>query len=359
MVDCISLLLTLNLKVDTFVGLNVVVIGDGNSAIDSARTVNRKNEGTVKVLSWTIPEEITAVEEEVEEALQERVTIEYNTVPVEILGDAGKVTGIRCQRTRLTDEIMPNGRHRPESIPGTDFVIDADHVVVAIGQSPNASQLDMEGLAIDSNTGVIQVNPLTLETSIPTIFAGGDCVTGPNNVVDAMSAGLRAAESIDRYMQGRDLKEERSLEPPETAKVDVETIEVSPYERARMPVIHPRRRMHTFEETTTGLSAEAVRRESQRCLNCALCSQCMECTRVCELCAVFHDEVTKHFEVGAQVILKFPSSIVEEDTVTDQASQEAMMEGVHMVDTGSNCELIDQVMNAMALAKRNSKLRAT
>ena len=349
-VDCMSLLLTLNLKVDTFVGLNVVVIGDGNTAIDSARAANRKNEGTVKILSWTIPEEITAVKEQVEEALQERVLIEYRTLPVEILGDRGRVVGIRCQRTKLTEEIMANGRHRPEPIPDTDFVIDADHIVVAVGQSPNASQLNMESLVIDSNTGVIQVDPLTIETSIPGVFAGGDCVTGPNNVVEAMAAGLRAAESIDRYMQGQALKVGRSLEPPETAKVDIEIIEVSPYERARMPVIHPRKRMNSFEETTTGLSAEAARRESQRCLNCALCSQCMECTRVCELGAVSHNESIKHFEVGARVALRFPSSDLEENTLAGKADQEATMDGVHTIAPSSNGELIDQVMKAMAVA---------
>jgi len=353
-VDCMSLLLTLNLKVDTFLGLNVVVIGDGNSAIDSARAANRKNEGSVKVLSWTIPEEITAAEEEVEEALQERVSIEYCAVPVEILGSGGKVTGIRCQRTRLTDEIMANGRHRPEPIPGTDFVIDADHVVVAAGQSPNASQLDIEGLTTDSNTGVIQVNPLTLETSIPAVFAGGDCITGPNNVVEAMAAGLRAAESIDRYLQGRDLETGRTLEPPETAEIDVETTEVFPYKRAPMPVIHLRRRMNSFEETTVGLSAEAAQRESQRCLNCALCSQCMECNRVCELGAVFHDDDIRHFEVGAQIMLKCPSTGFETQAPADSGSQETTTDGVYLVPPSNNGDLSDQIIKAMALAMKTT-----
>jgi len=349
-VDCMSLLLTLNLKVDTFVGSNVVIIGDGNSAIDSARAANRKSKGTVKILSWTIPEEITAVKEEVEEALQERVSIEYRTVPVEILGDEGRVVGIRCQQTKLTEEIIANGRHKPEPIPGTDFVIAADQVVVAIGQSPNSSQLNMEGLAIASNTGVIQVNPLTLETSIPGVFAGGDCVTGPNNVVEAMAAGLRAAESIDRYIQRRDLDTGRSLEPPQTAEIDIETIEVSPYERATMPVIHLRKRINTFEETTTGLSTEAAQREAQRCLNCASCSQCMECTRVCELGAVFHDDSIRHFEVGAQTILKFPSSDLDGNAPTGKAGQEATAEGIHIVSLDSNSQLTNQVMKAMAVA---------
>lgn len=349
-VDCMSLLLTLNLMVDTFVGSNIVVIGDGKSAIDSARAAIRRNKGNVKVLIWTVPEEVTAGEEELGEALQEGVVIEYCTAPVEILGEGGKVTGIRCQRTRLTDKIMANGLHLPEPIPGTDFVIDADHVVIAIGQSPNAPQLNMGGLAIDNNTGVIRVNPLTLETSIKGVFAGGDCITGPNNVVEAMAAGLRAAESIDRYIQGRDLEAERSLEPPQTAEIDLETVEISPYERAKMPVIHPRKRINSFEETTTGLSAEAAQRETLRCLNCALCSQCMECTRVCELDAVFHDDGIRHFEVGAQVILRFPSGALESNVPADNAGQDATIDGIHTVSTEGNGELANQIARAMAVA---------
>jgi NADPH-dependent glutamate synthase beta subunit-like oxidoreductase/NAD-dependent dihydropyrimidine dehydrogenase PreA subunit len=352
-VDCMSLLLTLNLKVgnklDTFVGSDVVVIGGGNAAIDAARTVLRSGAVEVTIFYRRTRAEMPANPEEVEEAIKEGVKIECCTMPVEILRDGYRVTGIRCQRTKLSDEIMINGQHRPEPIPGTDFVVDANYVVVAIGQSPNVPQLDIEGLAIDSNTGVIQVNPLTLETSIPGVFAGGDCISGPNNVVEAMAAGLRAAESIDRYMQGRDLKVERILEPPEIAKVDIETMEVSPYKRATMPVIRLRKRINSFEETTTGLSAEAARREAQRCLNCALCSQCMECTRVCELGAVFHDDAIRHFELGAQVVLRFLSSDSEKNIPTGKADQEAITEGVYMVSPGDG-GLAKQLIRAMAVA---------
>jgi len=349
-VDSVSLLLTLNLKVDIFVGSNVVVIGGGNAAVDAARSAFRSGAGEVTIFYRRTKAEMPANLEEVEEAIQEGVNIEYCTVPVEILGDGGRVTGIHCQRTSLGKEIMPNGQLRPEPVPDTDFVTDVDHVVVAIGQSPNTSQLNMEGLAIDSDTGDIQVNPVTLGTSIPGIFAGGDCVTGPNNVVEAMAAGLRAAESIDRYIQGRDLEAGRSLEPPPIAEVDIETVEVSPYKRATMPVIRSKKRMNSFEETTTGLLAEAAHRETQRCLNCALCSQCMECTRVCELDAISHDDAIRHFEVGAQVILRFPSSDLEGDTMAGNAVREANMEGIHIVSLGNNSGLTSQVTEAMAVA---------
>jgi len=341
-VDCMSLLLTLNLRVDTFVGSNIVIIGDGNSAVDSARAAIRRSEGSVKVLSWTVPDEITAVEDEVKEALQEGVSIEFGVMPVEVLGEDGKVAGVRCQRTRLTEELLPNGRHRPEPIPGTDFVIEADHVVVAIGQSPDTSQLRLEGLDIDSTSGAVQVNPLTLEASIRGVFAGGDCITGPNNVVAAMAAGLRAAESIDRYFQGHDLEVGRSLELPEIAEIDVETVEAAPYQRASMPAIRSRKRKSSFEETTTGLPAEVAQMEAQRCLNCAMCSQCLECTRVCELNAVFHDDCVRHFEVGVQFILRFPSDGME--------GQEASISGIRTISAGRNSEPGDQLIQAIAAA---------
>ncbi len=344
--DCMPLLLTLNLKVDTrvdtFVGLNVAVIGGGNVAIDAARTVLRSGAKKVTIFYRRTRAEMPANPEEVEEAIKEGVEIEYRTLPVEILGDGGKVTGIYCQRTKLSDEIIANGRHKPEPIPGTNFVTHVDYVIVAIGQSPNASQLDMESLAIDSNTGVIKVNPLTLETSVPGIFAGGDCISGPNNVVEAMAAGLRAAESINRYMQGQDLEVGRTLEPPQMAEIDIKAMEVSPYKRAPMPAIRLRKRLNSFEETTTGLSTETAQREAQRCLNCALCSGCMECVRVCKLDAVFHNDSIRHFEVGAQAILRFPSN--------GKAGQEATMEGIHIISPGSSGELSNQVMKAMAVA---------
>lgn len=307
-VDCMSLLLTLNLMVDSFVGQHIVIIGDGNTAIDSARTAIRRNHGQVTILSWTVPDEITAANEEVEEALQEGVTVEHCVIPVEILGEGGKVTGLRCLRTQLTDDIMPNGRHRPEPVPGSDFIIDADHVVMAIGQSANADELGIEGLDIDPDSGVIRVNPLTLQTSIPGVFAGGDCVTGPNNVVEAMAHGLRASESIDRHLQGTDLEEGRSLEPQKAAEIDINTIEATPYKRAVMPAISPQKRMNSFEETTKGLSEKLAQREAQRCLNCAVCSQCMECTRICELNAVKHDDCVRHLDLAVNSVLRFPSA---------------------------------------------------
>ncbi len=339
-VDCISLLLTLNLKVDTFVGSNIVIIGGGNAAIDSARVALRSGAEKVTIAYRRTRDEMPADPDEVTEALQEGVNIEYQVVPVEILGNGSIVTGVRCQKTKLTDEIMEKGQHKLELIEGSDFVIDADHVVAALGQSPNATQLSLDGLKIDKRNGTIKVNPLTLETSIPGVFAGGDCATGPNNVVDAMAAGLRAAESIDRYLCGDNVESGRSLEPVKTADIDLDTIEISPYKRAIMPVIKPQKRLSNLEETTTGLTAQATHRESQRCLNCALCSRCMECVTTCQLGAVFHDDVSEQIEMGAQAVLEF----------LEGNSEEAISKDIRLVSPFGEGDLASQLAQAMAVA---------
>ena len=226
---------------------------------------------------------------------------------------------------------MESGQHKPEPIPGTDFVIDADHVVVAVGQSPNAAQLGMEALKIDRRTGIIKVNPLTMETSIPGVFAGGDCITGPNNVVDAMAAGLRAAESIDRYLCGDNLEVGRTLEPPKTADIDLDTIEISPYKRAEMPVIKLHKRLNSLEETTTGLPSQTAHREAERCLNCALCSRCLECVDACKLGAVFHDDAGSRLELGAQAVLKFLSCDSEGAAPPGEVISKTAAESVQLI----------------------------
>ncbi len=307
-IDCMSFLLLLNQTDDTFVGSNILIIGDGNTAVDSARVAIRANKGNVKIASWTIQKELTANQDEIEEALEEGVSLEFSAYPVEILGEGGRVTGVRCQRTRLTDEVMRNGRHRPEPIPGTDFIIEADHIIIAIGQSANASQLNIEGLVTDKRSGTIKVNPLTLETNVSGIFAGGDCMRGPDNVVDAMADGRRAAESIDRYLSGKDLQEGRQTDAPQIAEVDLDAIVASTTARVEMPYLDLDNRKNTYEETTLGLSLQQAAEEAGRCLNCALCSECMECVKVCKAGAIRHEGEGQSQEIEADIIWKFPAS---------------------------------------------------
>jgi len=353
-VDAVSLLFALNIHVGAAVGLNVVVIGGGNSAIDSARTAKRRSKGEVKILYRRTADEMTAVKEEVEETINEGVSIEYLTSPVEILGDGRKVTGIRCQRMEL-GEIEADGRRRPEPIPGSEFTIEADHVVIAIGQRPNVSTLNAKWLDIDDATGNIRADPLTLETNVPGVFSGGDCVTGPNNVVEAMAAGLRAAESIDRYIRRRDLRKGRSLEKPKPVDFEVGEKDISHHKRARMPALPPyKRRLGSFEEVTLGLPADAADRETGRCLNCALCSECLECERVCELGAVFHKDNAEQIEIGAEAIIDFESNGGVSESKPGYLARDTQLHltkpGIYIVQTGENHDLERELARASAIA---------
>jgi NADPH-dependent glutamate synthase beta subunit-like oxidoreductase/NAD-dependent dihydropyrimidine dehydrogenase PreA subunit len=343
-VDGISLLFALNQKVGVSVGSNIVVIGGGNSAVDSARTAKRGGMGIVRILYRRTADEMTAVKEDLEEAIKEGITIEYLTAPVEILGDGTKVTGIRCQRMRL-GKIGEDGRRKPEPIPGSEFVIEADQVVVAIGQRPDTSLLNIKGLGIASDDATVKVDPLTLETNMPGIFAGGDCIMGPNNVVESVAAGLRAAESIDRHLRGHDLKKGRSLEKPQAAEVDVKEREASRHKRAHMPAIHPSKRMGGFEETSLGLPGDAADREAGRCLNCALCSECLECEEACELGAVLHKDDVEKIEIGAEIIINFIH-----DDLGRTTARRLTRPGIYTIKTNGNHDLRSELAQASAIA---------
>jgi len=303
-VDSVSLLFELNLRVGASVGRNLVVIGGGNSAVDSARAARRRGKRNVTILYRRTAEEMTAVKEEIDEAIMEGISIEYLTSPIEILGDGNRVTGVRCQRMEL-GEVAEDGRRIPVPIPGSEFVIEADHVVLAIGQRPNTAQLNKKNLEVNTEDDTVKVNPLTLETNVRGIFAGGDCVTGSNSVVAAVAAGLRAAESIDRYLRGRALTKGRSLVEPQPVEVDIKERYVSPYKRAVMPLIPRSQRLGSFEETSTGLPTDIAEREAKRCINCPLCSDCRECEQACELDAVIHDDHAGRVEVKADAIINF------------------------------------------------------
>ena len=180
----------------------VAVVGGGNVAMDVARSAIRLGAEEVYVLYRRSFEEIPARQEEVQHAQEEQIRFQTLTNPVEILGsDDGNVTGVRCIRMEL-GEPDATGRRRPVPVPDSDFVIDADCVIMAIGTSPNP--------LIKSTTGGLEVNArggIVADengcTSRDGVFAGGDTVTGAATVIKAMGAGKIAAKSIDAYIQNK------------------------------------------------------------------------------------------------------------------------------------------------------------
>jgi len=276
---------------------HVGIVGGGNSAVDAARVALRQKEVTsVTLLYRRTRDEMPAYEEEVEAALEEGVTIETLVSPVKIrvrqeeietalregvaletlvspiriCTSEGRLVGIECIRNRL-GELDASGRRKPVPVPGTEFTLQFDTLVVAIGERPQTDGLAGMGLELDKG-GRVKVDPKTLATSVPGVFAGGDLVTGPNTVIDAIAAGKKAARMIDRYLRGEPLAEPPGLKLPtvflEPAAVGDEELERAT--RAVPAVLPVKQRRKNFHEIERPLSVAQVTAEARRCLRCDL-----------------------------------------------------------------------------------------
>ena len=177
---------------------SVVVIGGGNVAVDSAKTALRLGAARVSILYRRSREEMPANPWEVKEAENEGVKIEFLVAPKKILGENGRVSAVECVRMQL-GELDESGRRKPISIEGSEFEREADMVILAIGEAPDLEFLPKE---VELNQdGTVWVNPITMETSLQGVFAGGDAVTGPATVIEAIRAGKHAAEAIEDYLK--------------------------------------------------------------------------------------------------------------------------------------------------------------
>jgi NADPH-dependent glutamate synthase beta subunit-like oxidoreductase len=180
------------------VGQKIAVIGGGNVAIDAARTARCLGAAEVTVLYRRSKDEMPANLREVEEAEREGIKVEFLVSPKKILGDNGRVCGIECTRMRL-DEPDETGRRKAVAVEGSEFKHEADMVILAIGETPDLTFLPKDVELNDD--GTLWTSPLTLETTTPGIFGGGDAASGPATVIEAIRDGKRAAESIENYLK--------------------------------------------------------------------------------------------------------------------------------------------------------------
>jgi len=197
------------------VGEHVAVIGAGNVAMDAARVSLRLGAKDVTIVYRRSRTEMPARAEEIENAVQEGVELKLLTNPVEILGDAANhVVGLKCLRMRL-GEPDDSGRRRPIAIEGSEFTIDCDMVVPALGNKANPLLTkSTEGLELNK-WGNIVVEPETFATNLPGVYAGGDIVTGSATVIEAMGAGKVAARSIDAYLSPKPQAEASDEDAPQ------------------------------------------------------------------------------------------------------------------------------------------------
>jgi len=275
-----------NLGESVVLGENVAVIGGGNVAMDAARSARRLGSKNTFILYRRGYGEMPSRPEEVRECQEEGIAIHTLVQPVRFHGENGRVQAIECVKTRLT-EPDESGRRRPEAVPGTEFTVEVDAVITALGQEADWACLTHECACTLTEWGTMNVDALTLQSDDPDIFAGGDAVRGPETVVEAIADGREAAVSIDRYIQGLDMRLGRRarLNPVQDPQTEV----YHPAARVQMPHLELEERVVGFGEVYQGFAEEMVAQEAQRCISCGAC-----CVQACPYDIMqFNQETTK------------------------------------------------------------------
>jgi len=284
---------------DIPIGDNVLVIGGGNVAIDVALTARRKGAQKVTMICLEKRDEMPAWQHEIEEALEGDIEIVNSFGPKAFFIDKGqRVSGIEFKScTTVFDEA---GRFNPRYDENVCQPFFGDTVIIAIGQSAQLDFIQQQGIAVTPRGGVA-ADPLTGQTPIEWVFAGGDACYGPKSVVEAVASGKEAAESIHRYVNGRDIAEGREKQW-DFEKPDISNEKL----KARTPVrcLEPSARECNFLEVSFGYHEDEARREAERCLRCGICSECYQCVKACLAGAVDHSQqpVDRDLQVGAVIL---------------------------------------------------------
>jgi len=302
--DCMDFLKSYNSgRAGSMAGKKVVVVGGGNVAMDSARCALRLGADRVYIAYRRSRAEVPAHDEEVESAVAEGVIFKFLTNPKQIIGDdKGLVRAVECYEMEL-GEPDASGRRRPMVKAGSEFTMDVDIVIMAVGMLPNTAPF--AGELKCGRDGTIIVNTETLETSMPSVFAGGDAVTGPSMIVQAIGQGKRAAYYIDRYLKGMPLSgfDDRlpMVDPDEViGRSEGKISERKPVEQGHKPVEEWVRSPEEYEITMT---EDEARYSANRCLDCSGCSECMQCVAACPANAIYFDDRVEQVNINVGSVL--------------------------------------------------------
>ncbi len=217
--------------------------------------------------------EMPADDVEIRDDEEEQVAFHFLCNPVKVVAEQGKVVGVECIRMEL-GEPDESGRRRPIPVPGSEFFIECDIAIPAIGQAIDLRFLEGMTEVETTKWKTLVVNPETFETSVKGIFSAGDCVTGPDVLVRATGHGKRAADKIDKYLRGE------PVEPPDEDRLEDLMAAVGVYdreedvgmvggqERKHLNMLDPEERRHTFAEVEIGFPVPVAVEESERCLRC-------------------------------------------------------------------------------------------
>jgi NADPH-dependent glutamate synthase beta subunit-like oxidoreductase len=297
----------------------VVVVGGGNVAIDCARTIKRLGVDEVYILYRRTKHEMPAADEELEQCESEGITIEYLVSPSRLIGAEGKVNKIECQRNELGAPDI-SGRQRPVPIAGSEFTLEVDNVIAAIGQEPELSLLTDEDDFELTKRSTFIIGERSGMTNIDGVFAGGDAVSGPDTVIGAIKAGKTAALGIDEFLSG-DLKdnpniyksnaEHRTLEL-ELLRLRKNQLLLSPEPiKNRNPekLLDSVRRITSFAEVELPITSEEATSEARRCLSCRMCIGCGVCQAVCPKDAIDYTLSDEYLLINAKEVMKFPGVV--------------------------------------------------
>jgi len=301
-------------------GKKIVALGGGDVAMDAACTALRIGTMQADERGGALPEvriayrrteaEMPAREDEIRQAREDGVIFDWLVSPVNVVADEeGNVCALGCVHMEL-GEPDESGRRRPIPIEGSEFLLDADVVISAIGARPNLECIP-DSIARTRN-GLITVDEHTMMTSVDGVFAAGDAVTGMAFVVNAIGAGHKAARAMDAYLCGEDLsgfeKPERSVPVAELTDEDIThkraAGEIVENPRACTLEVPADERIHSLCEVCGPLTEEEAIAEAMRCLQCGVCSECNQCVHVCGPLAIDHGmvEETVDLNVGAIVV---------------------------------------------------------
>jgi len=268
--NAVEFLHAFNIGQEIEIGEKVVIVGGGNSAIDAARVIKRLGK-EARIIYRRTKAEMPVIKTEIEGAIAEGIEIRYLTNPVKILSSKGRLKGVRCITMQLGD-VDESGRRRPVPVPDSEFTIKADSVIMAISTVPDLSFIPEEHDFQISAWDTLEVNRETLETGVAGIFAGGDVVTSPNTVAEAIGHGKLAARMIDKYIKGEKLEREYSITRPamRVEPTELTDDEIEQLKKPEIPLRPASERIMNFFEVELGFTEAQAVAEAKRCLRCDL-----------------------------------------------------------------------------------------
>lgn len=302
-VGCLDFLRNVNIgdKYD-LTGKKVIVVGGGNTAIDASRTALRLGAEQVTVVYRRSRDEMPCFAPEIREAEEEGVRIEILCNPVRFLGENGKLSRVELVKMKLGNPDA-SGRRSPIPVDSSNYFVEADLVIEAIGLQPSTSPFANE-LEL-AKGGTIKVNSKTLQTSIPYVFAGGDTVSGASTIIEAAGQGKRASFYMDKYLSG--LEPEKYEFGDKLPAVDKNEL-ISRRNATIVPPVEetyrkPTERVRDFLDVELTLTEQQAKESANRCLDCSNCRECHQCVSACPAEAIDFSQKDELVTIDAKSVI--------------------------------------------------------